>query len=221
MKESLWRLSQERTNSANFTRFMTLLNQRHHTAFGYYFALYERSVNGIPDFWAAVWDFIDIKASKKYETVVDDLSLFPGITWFPGAELNFAENLLRYTDKETAIVFKAETRPAVRISYQEPSVTVARVANGLKSLDINRSDRVVGYMPNIPETPIAMLAATSLGATWASCESELGMQAVIDRFSQISPKVLFTVDAEKGIPVYNQQGELVCEAPAPPCPCPF
>jgi hypothetical protein len=77
MKEPLWRPSQEKTNSANFTRFMTLVNHRHHTAFADYFALYEWSVNSIPDFWAAVWDFLDIKASKKYETIVDDLSLYP------------------------------------------------------------------------------------------------------------------------------------------------
>jgi acetoacetyl-CoA synthetase len=194
MNTPLWQPPADRINTANITRFMTFVNERYHKDFSDYFSLYEWSVSSIPDFWAAVWDFLDIKASKKYDKVVDDLTVFPGATWFPGAELNFAENLLRYRDDQTAIVFKAETRPAVRITYKELSRTVARLGNALRSLGIDRNDRVVGYMPNIPETAIAMLAATSLGATWASCGSELGMQAVIDRFSQISPKVLITVD---------------------------
>jgi acetoacetyl-CoA synthetase len=194
VKDPLWTPSAQRINSANITRFMAFVNDRHATTFTDYFDLYEWSVTRIPDFWAAVWDFLGIIASKKYDVVVDDLSRFPGAKWFVGAELNFAENLLRYRDEKTAIVFKAETRPARRITYRELSATVARVADSLRSLGITREDRVAGYMPNIPETPIAMLAATSLGATWASCGSELGVQAVIDRFSQISPKVLFTVD---------------------------
>jgi acetoacetyl-CoA synthetase len=194
MKQPLWVPSEVRVNNANVTRFIEFVNKRYNKQFDSYFGLYEWSVGSIPDFWAAVWAFLDIKASRKYDKVVDDLTRFPGTNWFPGAELNFAENLLRFRDKETAIVFKAETRPAVRITYEDLSLKVARLANGLRSLGVDRHDRVVGYMPNIPETAIAMLAATSLGATWASCGSELGMQAVIDRFSQISPKVLFTVD---------------------------
>lgn len=194
MNTPLWQPSAQRINNANITRFTEFVSQRHNAAFTDYFALHEWSVNNIADFWAAVWDFLDIKASKKYDKVVEDLSVFPGTNWFPGAELNFAENMLRYRDEQTAIVFKAETRPAVRITYSELSRTVARVANALRSFGIDQNDRVVGYMPNIPETAIGMLATTSLGATWASCGSELGMQAVIDRFSQISPKVLITVD---------------------------
>ncbi len=173
---------------------MRFVNERHAFSFADYFTLYEWSISNIPDFWAAVWDFLDIKASMKYDKVVDDLSRFPGADWFPGAELNFAENLLRYRDDTTAVVFKAETRPPMRMTYRELSTVVARVANALKAFGVSSEDRVVGYMPNIPQTPIAMLAATSLGATWASCGSELGVQAVIDRFSQVSPKVLFTVD---------------------------
>jgi acetoacetyl-CoA synthetase len=194
MKTPLWQPSADRIDNANVTRFMKFVNGKHNTAFTDYFSLYDWSIANIPDFWAAVWDFLDIKASKKYDKIVDDLKAFPGTDWFPGARLNFAENLLRYRDGGTAIVFKAETRPAVRVTYEELASLVGRVANALKSFGINRKDRVVGYMPNIPETAVAMLATTSLGATWASCGSELGMQAVIDRFSQISPRVLITVD---------------------------
>ncbi len=194
MNTPLWQPPADRIEAANITRFMSFVNRRYGKSFSDYFTLQDWSVTNIPDFWAAVWDFLDIKAARKYAKVVEDLSVFPGASWFPGAELNFAENLLRYRDDQTAIVFKAETRPAVRVTYKELARAVARLANGLRSLGINQSDRVVGYMPNIPETAVAMLATTSVGATWASCGSELGMQAVIDRFSQISPKVLITVD---------------------------
>lgn len=194
VKDPLWKPSKERIEAANITRFMRFVNERHSTSFADYFALYEWSISNIPDFWAAAWDFLDIKASRKYDRVVDDLGRFPGAGWFPGAEMNFAENLLRYSDDHTAIVFKAETRPPMRMTYRELSAKVALVANGLKELGVDSEDRVVGYMPNVPETAIAMLATTSIGATWASCGSELGVQAVIDRFSQIPPKVLFTVD---------------------------
>jgi acetoacetyl-CoA synthetase len=194
MNQLLWKPSEERIRNANMTGFMEFVNKRHSTRFGEYFELYDWSVDNIPDLWASVWDFLKIKASKKYEKVVDDLRRFPGAEWFVGAELNFAENLLRYRDKETALIFKCETRPAMRVTYEELYKSVARLAGALRGQGVTREDRVVGYMPNMIETAAAMLAATSIGATWASCGSELGVQAVIDRFSQIEPKVLFTVD---------------------------
>jgi acetoacetyl-CoA synthetase len=194
MKHPLWTPSADRTENANITRFMKYVNQRFGTSFSTYFDLYEWSVTAIPDFWACVWDFVEIKASRNYDRVVEDLNKFPGTTWFPGAKLNFAENLLRYRDKGDAFVFQCETKPPVRMTYEDLYKTVARVAGSLKSLGVTKKDRVVAYMPNMTETAIAMLAATSLGATFASCGSELGTQAVIDRFSQIEPKVLFAVD---------------------------
>ncbi len=193
-KQPLWVPSPERIRNANMTRFIAFVNARHGTALRDYFDLYDWSVTDIPGLWSALWEFLDIKASKTYERVVDDLTRFPGARWFVGAELNFAENLLRYRDDRTALVFKAETRPSVRMTYAELYATVARLASGLRGKGVTPDDRVAAYMPNIPETALAMLAATSLGAAWASCGSELGVQAVIDRFSQIEPKVLFTVD---------------------------
>ncbi len=201
MKQPLWKPSDRRIDDANMIRFMQFVNKRYQKQFNDYFALYDWSVDHITDLWASVWDFLEIKASKKYERVVDDLSKFPGARWFVGAQMNFAENLLKYRDKETAFVFKCETKPAVRTSYEELYASVANLAGALRELGVTKEDRVVGYMPNIPETPTAMLAATSIGATWASCGSELGVQAVIDRFSQIEPKVMFTVD---GYPYKNK-----------------
>ena len=194
MKQPLWIPSKERIETANMTRFIEFVNKRHGNAFGGYFDLYEWSVDRIGDFWASAWDFLEIRASKKGEKAVDDLTRFPGTKWFPGARLNFAENLLRYRDRKTAFVFKCETRPSVSTTYEELYEAVANLAGALRAQGVTKDDRVVGYMPNITETAVAMLAATSIGATWASCGSELGMQAVIDRFSQIEPKVLFAVD---------------------------
>ncbi len=194
MKQPLWNPSEERIKKANMTRFIDFVNKRYNKKFKDYFELYEWSITEIPDFWASVWDFVGIIASKPYQKVVEDLSVFPGTQWFPGAELNFAENLLRYRDDKAAFIFKCETRPSVYISYKELYNTVARLADALKKAGVKKGDRVVAYMPNMPETAIAMLASTSLGATWASCGSELGVQAVIDRFSQIEPKILFAVD---------------------------
>ncbi len=194
MKTPLWKPSAARIQSANMIRFMTYVNKRYNKQFDTYFNLYEWSVGNIPDFWESVWDFVDVKASKKYDTVVEDLDKFPGAKWFPGAKLNFAENLLRYKDSAIVFAFKCETKPVVHMTYGELYHTVARASDGLRKSGVTAEDRVVGFMPNIPETAIAMLATTSIGATWASCGSELGVQAVIDRFGQIQPKVLFTVD---------------------------
>jgi len=194
MKKALWQPSEERIRSSNMNNFMQTVNSRFGTSFTGYFDLYEWSVENIPEFWGTVWDYLGIISSRKYDEVVEDLSVFPGTNWFPGAELNFAENLLRYRDNRTAFLFKRETRPSVSVSYEELYRTVGQLADALRSRGVAVKDRVVAYMPNMTETAVAMLACTSIGATWASCGAELGVQAVIDRFSQIGPKVLFAVD---------------------------
>ncbi len=194
MRKPLWQPSKTRIKNATMTRFMEYVGKRRNVPFSGYFDLYDWSISHIPEFWEDVWTFLEIKASEPYDKAVEDLDQFPGTVWFPGARLNFAENLLRCRDKKTAIVFKAETRPSVSIAYDDLARRVARLANALRARGVTKNDRVVGYMPNIPETAIAMLATTSLGAAWASCGSELGVRAVVDRFSQIRPKVLFTVD---------------------------
>lgn len=190
----LWKPSKERIANARITQFTDLVNKRFKKNFNSYADLYQWSVTSIPDFWAAVWEFMDIKASKKYDKVLDDLSKFPGATWFPGARLNFAENLLRYRDSQTAFIFIGETQKRTTLTYAELFTTVARLATSLRDVGITKGDRVVGYMPNMMETAIAMLAATSIGATWASCATDIGPDAALDRFGQIEPKALFTVN---------------------------
>ncbi len=194
MSKILWQPSEEQIQQTNMYRFIQYVNGRYNLSISDYPELYQWSVEQIPDFWAAMWDYADIIHSKPYTQVVDDLSKMPGAQWFPGARLNFAENLLRYRDDETAIVFKGEDQPVVRLSYARLYDEVARMAAALKELGVQPGERVVGYMPNMPETIIAMLAATSLGATWSSCSPDFGFKGVMDRFGQIGPKVLFSAD---------------------------
>lgn len=176
------------------TRFIRFVNERERKEFSAYEDLYQWSVENIPSFWAAVREFCEVKASRKSESVVDSLDKMPGAHWFHGAQLNFAENLLRYRDERTALICKSETKARRRVSYAELYTAVARLARSLRSMGVRRSDRVVGFMPNVMETVVAMLAATSVGAMWSSCSPDFGIGGVLDRFGQIAPKVLFTVD---------------------------
>jgi len=193
-KKPLWVPSKDMIKNANMTRFMQFVNQRHGEDFKSYWDLYQWSINRIPDFWSAVWDFCEIRASRKFDQVVDDLKTFPGARWFVGAKLNFAENLLRYRDDRLAFIFRGETVKSAKMTYAELYATVARLAKALREIGIQPGDRVAGYMPNLMETAIAMLAATSVGAVWSSCATDIGSLAALDRLGQIEPKVLFTVD---------------------------
>ena len=173
---------------------MNFINEKYSQNFTEYPSLYQWSIENIPDFWAAMWEFAGIKASKPYGQIIDDLGKMPGAKWFSGTRLNFAENLLRYRDNQTALIFKGEDQVAARMTYAELYDEVARVAISLRAAGVKVADRVVGFMPNMPETIIAMLAATSIGATWSSCSPDFGIKGVLDRFGQIQPKVIFTAD---------------------------
>ena len=192
MGRLLWTPSPERIRGSNMFRFMGLLNKKFGLDLTDYPTLYQWSVDHLSDFWASLWDFVEIKTSAPYEYVIDDTRKMPGAKWFSGARLNFAENLMRYRDEKTAIVFKGEGLETVRLTYSELYDQVARLAVALKDLGVVAGDRVVGFMPNMPQTTIAMLAATSMGAVWSSCSPDFGIKGVLDRFGQIKPKVLFT-----------------------------
>ena len=176
------------------TGFMDFVSEKRNMKVADYWQLYDWSIKRIPDFWEDLWQFLDIKASSNYVKVVEDLSVFPGTRWFPGAKLNFAENLLRYKDDRPAFVFRGEDRKTGGMSYAKLHSNVARLATWLRLQGLRLGDRACAYMPNLTETIVAMLACTSIGAAWASCGSELGPSAVLDRFGQIEPKVMFTSD---------------------------
>jgi acetoacetyl-CoA synthetase len=194
IKEPIWVPPEERIRSSAMFRFMSFVNYRHGADFRRYKDLYRWSVTDISSFWAAVWDFCGVIASRRFEAVVDDPTRMPGAKWFPGAKLNFAENLLRFRDDKPAIISQTETGDPRRITYAELYRSVAQLAQALQRAGIAPGDRVAAFMPNIPETVIAMLASVSLGATWSSCSPDFGIHGVFERFGQIEPKILFAAD---------------------------
>ncbi|OPY56618.1 MAG: Acetyl-coenzyme A synthetase [Pelotomaculum sp. PtaU1.Bin035] len=194
MKKLLWEPTEERKKQANITRFISFVNNKYGLEINSYKQLYNWSIDKLSDFWAAMWEFGEIKASQGYDAVVDDPAKLPGAKWFSGAKLNFAENLLRFRDDRTAYIFKGETQKSARMTYAELYDTVARLAKSLRETGIAPGDRVSGYMPNLIETVIAMLATASIGAIWSSCATDIGARAALERLGQIEPKVLFTAD---------------------------
>jgi len=194
MKTPLWIPSEDKIKNANLTRFLEYVNKKDGKHLRTYPELYRWSVEAVPEFWARLWEFADIKASRGYDQVVDDVRKMPGAKWFSGARLNFAENLLRHRDDRPAFIFRGETQKKAQMTYAELYAAVARLAHALRDLGLKPGDRVAGYMPNMMETAIAMLAATSVGAVWSSCATDIGSQAALDRLGQIEPKVLFTVN---------------------------
>ena len=195
MPKLLWEASEEQKRRANMTKFMQAVNERHGVRLSTYPQLHQWSIDHIPEFWALLWDFAGTIASAKYNSVVDDPYNLPGAKWFQGARLNFAQNLLRRRDEHTALVFRGENRVSARMTYRELYGTVAGLAKSLREAGVRPGDRVVGYMPNMIETAAAMLAATSVGATWSSCATDIGPGAAADRLGQVEPKVLFTSDS--------------------------
>jgi acetoacetyl-CoA synthetase len=181
---------------AEMTRFMRWAGERRGRTFAGYNELWQWSVDELEDFWAEVWEFFGVRASKPYERVLDSHEM-PGTRWFSGAELNYAENLLRVGDRDSgqvAVLHTSELRELSEITWGELTAQVAAVAGGLRALGVGRGDRVVAYMPNIPETLVAFLAVSSIGAIYSSAAPEFGARSVIDRFAQIEPKVLLAVD---------------------------
>jgi len=194
MAKQLWEPSEEMKKNSNMTGFIEEVNKKYNKQISNYEELYDWSINALEDFWASLWDYLGIKASKDYDFVVDDPKKMPGAKWFSGAKLNFAENLLKYRDDRTALIFRGETQKTSKMSYAELYDRVARLAKSLRQIGVQPGDRVAAYMPNTMETIICMLAANSIGATWSSCATDVGLEAAYDRLSQIEPKVLFTVD---------------------------
>lgn len=194
MSKLLWQPSEDRIKSTNMYRFMTLVNEKFNKDFKEYARLWEWSVENLEDFWATTWDFIGIKASTPYGKAIDDPKKMPGAKFFVNSKLNFAENLLLFRNDNPALIFRGEDAVRRTLTYKTLYDEVAKTAASLKKLGIRKGDRVVGFVPNMPESIIAMLAATSLGAIWSSCSPDFGIKGVLDRFGQTKPRVLFTAD---------------------------
>ena len=203
MAKRLWQPTDSEKRATNIYRFMQKVNEKFNTQFDEYSQLYQWSVDHLSDFWATIWDFVQMQSSKPYEVVIDAPDRMPGAKWFQGAELNFAENLLRYRDDRIALIFRGEDRVRRTVTYAELYRQVARLAGPLRKAGVHNGDRVVGFLPNMPESIVAMLAAASMGAVWSSSSPDFGIKGVLDRFGQIKPKILFTADGYyfKGKPI--------------------
>ncbi len=193
MAELVWQPSTERIAAANLSRFIITVG-RDVPAVTDYASLYRWSVDEPAAFWQAVWSFCGIVASQPARSVVENLDRMPGARWFPGARLNFAENLLRFRDDTPALVFWNEQGRQGSWTYGELYSEVSRLASALGAMGVQPGDRVAGFLPNLPQTVIAMLATASLGALWSSCSPDFGTKGVLDRFGQIRPRVLFCAD---------------------------
>ena len=190
----LWEPSQARIAGANVTAFARAAIREWGLKFNTYPEFYRWTVDQPVQFWQSLWQFAGVKASRRGERVLVHGERMPGANWFPDARLNFAENLLRRRDRADALVFWGEDKVQRRISHAQLHATVSRLAQPLRAAGVQPGDRVVGYLPNMPETVMAMLAAASIGAIWSSCSPDFGVQGVLDRFGQIEPKVLFAAD---------------------------
>jgi acetoacetyl-CoA synthetase len=192
--EPIWSPSPERIERAKLTRFLRFVRERYQAPVPDYSALHRWSIEFPENFWSAVWDFCEVRAQTRATQIVEDGNRMPGARWFSDARLNYAENLLRRDDDTPAIIFRNERGERRQISWRELRRETARIADGLRAAGVKQGDRVAGYLPNMPETVIAMLATTSLGAVWSSCSPDFGLSGVVDRFGQIAPKVLFATD---------------------------
>jgi len=189
----LWTPSDETIASANITSYISWLTARG-IEVSNYDELWRWSVDHIEDFWESLWDYFELTYSKKWSAVLTERKM-PGAEWFPGVRLNYAENIFaRRDDSKPMLLFKGENTELQEVSWAEIEEQTRRLATTLNKLGVEEGDRVVAYLPNIPEAIVALLAVSSIGAIWSSCPPDFGKSSVLDRFSQIEPKVLLAVD---------------------------
>lgn len=196
MAKPLWTPSEEDIKEANMTRYMEYVSEKYGIELDDYYDLYQWSIENREDLWESIWDYSHIVHTGSYDNVLENPDDMLASKWFTGSRLNYAENLLRYWDDHTALLFKSERgdRQIKTLTYRELNREVASVANSLRDAGVAKGDRVVAFMPNMNETIVAFLAAASIGAIWSSCSPDFGFGGVLDRFGQIRPKILFTAD---------------------------
>src|SRR4051812_40798242 len=216
----MWTPPADVRETTQIGRYLAWLNEARGIDHAGYDELWRWSVDDLEGFWGSLWDFFEIRAHTPYERVLGAREM-PGAEWFTGSRLNYAEHMLG-RDEDTdrvAVLARSQTRDPIDLTFGDLSEQVARARVGLQRLGIGSGDRVVAYLPNIPETLVAFLATASLGAIWATCAPEFGPRSVIDRFGQLEPKLLLTIAGY----VYGEKpidrrggGGRVRQAPAPP-----
>jgi acetoacetyl-CoA synthetase len=196
IEQALWTPSPERIRASRIHDYMQWLAREKNVHCDDYNALWQWSVDHMPEFWESIWQYFDIQSSAPYKEVLDAEKM-PGANWFTGARLNLAEQVFRFHQSEPdrpAIISRSELRPLQELSWSELRRQIASVAQSLRDMGVQPGDRVVAYLPNLPETVIAFFACASIGAIWSSCSPDMGTPSVLDRFGQIAPKVLIAVD---------------------------
>ena len=197
----LWEPTPDVIENANLTHYMRWLAQNRDLHFTAYAELWHWSVENIADFWQSLWHYFGIKASRQPGAILPQKEM-PGAEWFVGAHLNYVENIFeKFTGERPILYYQAEDKALISVSWQQIADQTKRLAQALRNMGVQRGDRVVAYLPNIPQTLAAFFATASLGAIWSSCSPDFGPRSVLDRFTQIEPKVLFTVDG------YNYGGK--------------
>ena len=194
MSKIMWQPTADQVPITEMDKFRCQINEKFNLQLESYEDLHNWSVTNISEFWGEMWGYGDIIYSEPYKEAVDDLTKMPGAKWFSGARLNYAENLLRFRDNKIALVFQREDQQVRSLTYAELYYAIARMAHALQGAGVVTGDRVAGFMPNMPEAVIAMLATASIGAIWSSSSPDFGIKGVLDRFSQIKPKVLFAAN---------------------------
>lgn len=189
----LWQPSQKEIEASTLFSFMTYLRDNFEFSGNHYAQLHHWSINNKTEFWKAIWLFFDVQGSMG-DTLIENPDAMPGARWFPNAQLNFAQNLLRHKGDHAAIIERGEDGRRHSLSYDELRDKVTIFANHLKKLGVQKGDCVAGYLPNGQHAIISMLATASLGAIWTSCSPDFGFNGVLDRFAQIKPKVLIATD---------------------------
>lgn len=222
--ELLWTPREDFARSSNIAHYMGWLARERGRSFADYAALWDWSVTDLDGFWSSIWDYFGVQSIAPYRSVLSSNAM-PGTQWFEGSRVNYAEHLLRYEAKaapgETAIHHCTENRALATMSWQELGRQVRIVATQLRKLGVGPGDRVVSYMPNVPETAIAMMATTAIGAVWSSAAPEFGTKTVTERFAQIAPKLLFAADGYRfGGKNFKRESEvrsIIAELPTLEC----
>ena len=202
MIDPIWVPSKSRIERSNMMRFITTL-QKQFPEIKNYQDLYQWSINNPENFWEAIWEFCGVKYKNSYEKVLVDGDKLPGAKWFVGSKINFVENLLKADDAQLAIIGRSERPQRSTLNFKQLRNKVARMSHALIESGVKPGDRVAGYLPNIPETVISMLATAAVGAVWSSCSEDFGVKGVLDRFGQIEPTILIAADG------YSYQGKII------------
>ena len=191
MKRFLWNIEKEKLNKTNLALYSNFIKKHYKINSGNDFnKLWKWSIENPKNFWKSIWDFTNVKGDLG-NTILTKSEIFYKNKFFPDSSLNYAENLLKKNNNDPAIIFRSENNYKSTLSWKELNLNVMQIANWLKGVGVKKGDRVAGYLPNIPEAVTAYISSSAIGAIWSSCSPDFGSTGVIDRFSQINPKVLF------------------------------